>query len=112
MTRRCQVTERAATAPIEQSCRMLRLRTIRDRFTEIVAAAEREQMTYLGFLSELVIAECDDRPAAAPNAASATPSFPDQNSWRSSPLTRPRARAIRRCRESSAHRGTSDLYSR
>jgi DNA replication protein DnaC len=40
---------------------MLRLPTIRDRFTEIAAAAEREQMTYLGFLSELVIAECDDR---------------------------------------------------
>ena len=40
---------------------MLRLPTIRDRFAEIAAAAEREQMTYLGFLSELVIAECDDR---------------------------------------------------
>jgi len=40
---------------------MLRLRTIRDRFAEIAAAAERKQMTYLGFLSELVIAECDDR---------------------------------------------------
>ena len=35
--------------------------TIRDRFAEIAAAAEREQLTYLGFLSELVIAECDDR---------------------------------------------------
>ena len=35
--------------------------TIRDRFDEIAAAAEREQLTYLGFLSELVIAECDDR---------------------------------------------------
>ena len=40
---------------------MLRLPTIRDRFAEIAAAAEREQLTYLGFLSELVIAECDDR---------------------------------------------------
>jgi hypothetical protein len=37
-------------------CRMLRLPTIRDRFTEIAAAAGREQMTYLGFLSELMIA--------------------------------------------------------
>lgn len=39
---------------------MLRLPTIRDRFA-VIAAAEGEQMTYLGFLSELVIAECDDR---------------------------------------------------
>jgi len=61
VTRRRSVTEQAATAAIEQGCRMLRLPTMRDRFVEIAAAAEREQMTYLGFLSELVIAECDDR---------------------------------------------------
>lgn len=61
MTRRRNVTEQAATAAIEQGCRMLRLPTIRDRFAEIAAAAEREQLSYLGFLSELVIAECDDR---------------------------------------------------
>jgi DNA replication protein DnaC len=61
MTRRRTVTEQAATAAIEQGCRMLRLPTIRDRFSEIAAAAEREQLTYLGFLSELVIAECNDR---------------------------------------------------
>ena len=61
MTRRRGVTGQAAAAAIEQGFRVLRLPTIRDRFTEIAAAAEREQMTYLGFLSELVIAECDDR---------------------------------------------------
>jgi DNA replication protein DnaC len=61
MTRRRNVTEQAATAAIEQGCRMLRLPTIRDRFAEIAAAAEREQLSYLGFLSELVIAERDDR---------------------------------------------------
>ena len=61
MTRRRSVTEQAATAAIEQGCRLLRLPTIRERFTEIAAAAEREQMSYLGFLSELLIAECDDR---------------------------------------------------
>lgn len=61
MTRRRSVTDQAAAAAIEQGCRMLRLPTIRDRFAEIAAAAEREQMTYLGFLSELVLAECDDR---------------------------------------------------
>ena len=40
---------------------MLRLPTIRDRFEEPAAAAEREQLSYLGFLAELVMAECDDR---------------------------------------------------
>ena len=55
------VTDQAAVAAIEQVARMLRLPTIRDRFAEIAAAAEREQQSYLGFLSELVIAECEDR---------------------------------------------------
>jgi len=61
VTARRGVTEQAATAAIEQACRMLRLPTIRDRFTEIAAAAQREQLSYLGFLAELVMAECDDR---------------------------------------------------
>jgi DNA replication protein DnaC len=55
------VTEQAATAAIDSACRMLRLPTMRDRFAEIAAAAEREQLSYLGFLAELVMAECDDR---------------------------------------------------
>ena len=59
--RRRGVTEQAAGAAIDQACRMLRLPTIRDRFIEIAAAAEREQLSYLGFLAELVMAECDDR---------------------------------------------------
>ncbi len=59
--RRRGVTEQAAVAAIEQACRMLRLPTIRDRFSEIAAAADREQLSYLGFLAELVMAECDDR---------------------------------------------------
>ncbi len=61
MTSRRQPTEPAATAAIEAGCRTLRLPTIRTRFAEIAAAAEREQLTYLGFLAELVMAECDDR---------------------------------------------------
>ncbi|MDD4868060.1 MAG: AAA family ATPase, partial [Mycobacterium sp.] len=50
MTRRRGVTEQAAVAAIEQGCRILRLPTIRDRFVEVAAAAEREQLSYLGFL--------------------------------------------------------------
>jgi DNA replication protein DnaC len=55
------VTEQAAIAAIDSGARVLRLPTIRDRFEEIAAAAEREQLSYLGFLAELVMAECDDR---------------------------------------------------
>jgi DNA replication protein DnaC len=55
------VTEQAAIAAIESATRVLRLPTIRDRFAEIAAAAQREQLSYLGFLAELVMAECDDR---------------------------------------------------
>jgi DNA replication protein DnaC len=55
------VTEQAAVAAIESGTRVLRLPTIRDRFAEIAASSEREQLSYLGFLAELVMAECDDR---------------------------------------------------
>src|SRR2546430_12705913 len=55
------VTEHAAIAAIDSGTRVLRLPTIRDRFEEVAAAAQREQLSYLGFLAELVMAECDDR---------------------------------------------------
>jgi len=55
------VTEQAAAAAIDSGTRVLRLPTIRGRFEEIAAAAQREQLTYIGFLAELVMAECDDR---------------------------------------------------
>ena len=42
------VTEQAAVAAIDSATRVLRLPTIRDRFEEIAAAAQREQLTYLG----------------------------------------------------------------
>ncbi|MBV9923320.1 MAG: IS21-like element helper ATPase IstB [Pseudonocardia sp.] len=61
MSTRRGVTEQAAVAAIDSGTRVLRLPTIRDRFEEIAAAAEREQLSYLGFLAELVMAECDDR---------------------------------------------------
>lgn len=34
---------------------------IRSQFPELAEKAEREQMSYLGFLAELLLAECDDR---------------------------------------------------
>ena len=55
------LTEPAAEAAIDTACRMLRLPTIRAQVSDIVGRAEREQLTYRGFLAELFTAECEDR---------------------------------------------------
>ncbi|MEV4283695.1 IS21-like element helper ATPase IstB [Actinoplanes xinjiangensis] len=55
------LTEQAADAAVDSACRLLRLPTIRSQFTELAEAAARDQMTYRGFLAELLMAECDDR---------------------------------------------------
>jgi len=55
------MTDQAADAAVEQACRDLRLPTIRARAQEMLTAAEKEQLTYRGFLAELLLAECDDR---------------------------------------------------
>lgn len=60
-SRRRNMTDQAAQAAIDQACRALRLPTIRGVVDDTVSAAEREQLTYRGFLVELLLAECDDR---------------------------------------------------
>ncbi|MGN9919018.1 IS21-like element helper ATPase IstB [Micromonospora palomenae] len=55
------MTEPAAEAAIDQACRALRLPTMRTRVNDLATAAEKEQLSYRGFLAELLIAECDDR---------------------------------------------------
>src|SRR5204863_8075602 len=54
-------TEAAAEAAVDTACRVLRLPTIRGQFTGAADKAEREQLTYRGFLAELLMAECEDR---------------------------------------------------
>ena len=88
-------TEQAAVAAIDSATRVLRLPTIRDRFTEIAAAAQREQLSYLGFLAELVMAECDDRDERRAPAASTTPASRAASASRSS-TSRRTPRSIRR----------------
>ncbi|MEU0505475.1 IS21-like element helper ATPase IstB [Nocardia sp. NPDC005998] len=61
MRRRRGLTEQAAGAAVDQACRRLRLPTIRAVLDEALTAATREQLTYQGFLAELLLAECDDR---------------------------------------------------
>ena len=44
-----------------QACRRLRLPTIRAVLDEALTVAAKEQLSYQGFLAELLLAECDDR---------------------------------------------------
>ncbi len=55
------LTEQAATAAVDHACRRPRLPTIRAVVDEAVKVAEKEQLSYQGFLAELLMAECDDR---------------------------------------------------
>jgi DNA replication protein DnaC len=55
------LTETASDAAIDTACRVLRLPTMRAQFPDLVACAEREQLSYRGFLAELLMSECEDR---------------------------------------------------
>lgn len=59
--RRRGLTEEAATAAVDQACRRLRLPTIRAVVADAAAAARKDQLSYYGFLAELLLSECDDR---------------------------------------------------
>jgi DNA replication protein DnaC len=72
------LTEQAADAAIDTACRSLRLPTIRAQFTAASDAAEREQLTYRGFLAELMMAECEDRERRRCDRRIKAASFPRQ----------------------------------
>ncbi|MEO3830353.1 IS21-like element helper ATPase IstB [Actinomadura sp. B10D3] len=76
------LTEQAAQAAVDQACRMLRLPTIRSQFPELAEAAAREQMSYLGFLAELLMAECDDRARRRSERRIKAAAFPREKSLR------------------------------
>lgn len=61
LRRRRGLTEEAAIAAVDQACRRLRLPTVRAVVDEALVTANREQLSYQGFLAELLLAECDDR---------------------------------------------------
>ena len=61
LRRRRGLTEQAAVAAVDQACRRLRLPTIRAVLDEALTVAAKEQLSYQGFLAELLLAECDDR---------------------------------------------------
>lgn len=76
------LTEQAADAAIDSACRMLRLPTIRTQFPDLATAAAHEQMTYRGFLAELLMAECDDRARRRSERRIKAAGFPRQKALR------------------------------
>jgi DNA replication protein DnaC len=61
LRRRRGLTEEAVAAAVDQACRRLRLPTMRAVLDEALTVADKEQLSYRGFLAELLMAECDDR---------------------------------------------------
>ena len=76
------LTGQAADAAVDQACRMLRLPTVRTQFPDLAEAAAREQMSYRGFLAELLMAECDDRARRRAERRIKAAGFPRQKSLR------------------------------
>lgn len=76
------LTEEAATASIDQACRMLRLPSIRQQFKDMTDAAARDQMSYRAFLAELLMAECDDRGRRRSERRIRAAAFPREKSLR------------------------------
>lgn len=57
------MSEPAAEAAIQGSCRLLGLPTVRTEAGRIAEAAARERLSHKAFLAEVLLAECDDRDA-------------------------------------------------
>ncbi|WP_316043315.1 IS21-like element helper ATPase IstB [Actinomadura sp. CNU-125] len=76
------LTEQAAETAVDSACRMLRLPTVRAKFPELAEAAVRDQMTYRGFLAELLMAECDDRNRRRSERRIKAAAFPRQKTLR------------------------------
>jgi len=82
MTRHRGLTEPAGDAAIASACRLLHLPTIRGQFPDLAEAAARDQMTYRGFLAELLMAECDDRARRRSERRIKAAAFPRDKSLR------------------------------
>ena len=82
------MTPEAAAAAVDQVCRRLRLPTMRAVLEEATSAAEREQLTYQGFLAELLLADCDDRDRAPRSDVSTGPVSPAKNGSETSTSSR------------------------
>ncbi|WTU55644.1 IS21-like element helper ATPase IstB [Streptomyces sp. NBC_00056] len=77
------MAEQTADAAIDTACRLLRLPTIRAEFPDIASAAAKDQMTYRGYLAELLMAERDDRARRRSERRIKAAGFPREKSVRS-----------------------------
>jgi DNA replication protein DnaC len=80
--RRRGLTEEAVDAAVLQAARMPRLPTIRAQFPELAEVAARDQVSYRGFLAELLMAECDDRARRPSERRIKAASFPREKALR------------------------------
>ena len=55
LRRRRGLTPEAAAAAVDQACRRLRLPTMRAVLEEALKVADKEQLSYQGFLAELLM---------------------------------------------------------
>lgn len=101
------MTEEAANAAVDQACRRLRLPTMRAVMDEAVRVAEREQMSYQGFLAELLLAECDDRDRRSVVRRVSAAGFPRQKWLGTSISTRPRTSTLPRSTPSRPGSGSA-----
>jgi hypothetical protein len=85
--RRRGLTEEAAAAAVDTACRRLHLPTIRAVVDDAVAAATKDQLTYTGFLAELLLAEVDDRDRRSTLRRVKAAGFPGRSTWRTSTTT-------------------------
>lgn len=61
---------------MDSACRLLRLPSIRNEFSDIAEGALKDQMSYRGFPAELLMAECDDRARRRPERRIKAVGFP------------------------------------
>ncbi|SNX88446.1 DNA replication protein DnaC [Streptomyces sp. TLI_55] len=76
------LTSQASDAAIDTACRMLRLPTMRAQAGDTIARAEREGLSYAGFLAELLMAECEDRDRRRAERRIRAARFPREKSLR------------------------------
>ena len=76
LRRRRPMTDEAAAAATDSALRRLRLPTMRAVLADAVTTAEKEQLSYIGFLAELLLAEVDDRDRRSTIRRVATAGFP------------------------------------
>ncbi|MFG3585424.1 IS21-like element helper ATPase IstB [Streptomyces sp. NPDC047990] len=76
------LAEQAADTAIDTACRLLRLPSIRGEFSEIADRTVKDQMTYRGFLAELLMTECDVRARRRSERRIKAAGFPREKSLR------------------------------